>query len=69
MRRTTEPPKRLRGTVERKDGTVAKRMTVYLDPQMAKRLHQACIEDETNMSAVIGVLVEGYLVERGRRER
>ena len=50
-----------------RDGRVLKRLTVYMPPDLAKRLHLACIEDESNMSDTIVALVERYLADRDRR--
>ncbi len=56
-------PKRLTGgprlaarspsIVERKDGRHLRRMTVYLPPDMHKRLALYCVENERDMSDVI----------------
>ena len=47
--------------VERKDGRHLRRMTVYLPPDMHKRLALFCVENERDMSDVIREALSQHL--------
>lgn len=54
-----------KAVVERADGKTLRRMTVYLPPELAKRLKLAGIEHERDMSDIITEAVGSWLDANG----
>ena len=50
--------------VQRRDGRQLRRMTVYLAPELAKRLQHHCVETDQDMSDVIQEALGALLARR-----
>jgi len=48
--------------VERKDGRQLHRLTVYLPPELDRRLRLHCVETDTKISEALGQAVENWLL-------
>ncbi|MCC6994798.1 MAG: hypothetical protein IT370_09335 [Deltaproteobacteria bacterium] len=61
------PPKRKknldlpRGLVRRSDGTITRKFSVYVDPEVAKRFQIRCVELGLEMTSVIADLVAAWV--------
>lgn len=53
-----------KGAVKRADGTEARRLVVYLPPELMQRLRVHCAETEVSLSAVVVEAVDRHLASR-----
>lgn len=60
MPRKPEPPK-TRATVELKSGRTVRKTTIYLPPELARRLGHWCVDHDADMSTAIVQAVERML--------
>jgi len=62
----TEPPRtgtsRAPGIVQRQDGRLRRRLTIYLSPELAKRLAIHCASSDLEMSEVVEEALARHLV-------
>ncbi len=56
-----EGTRKPKGKVQRADGTEARRLVVYLPPELMQRLRVHCAEAEVSLSEVVGEAVAGHL--------
>lgn len=52
-----------RSTVERADGRTLRRIQIYFDADVAKRLRHHCVESDIDMSAFVNDLVDQALAK------
>ncbi len=56
-----------RTVVQRRDGRTLHRTTVYMSPELSKRVGRYCFDAEIDLSEVVGRALEEYLERTGGR--